>query len=329
MRPETEVGRAQVERDPCSASALAAHPPLDGRSDAAPVSGVGGFHCGAGAGVSGGSAGGVGVQGLGETAGVVGECEAGRGVEGRSRSGVGVFGSSRTSEGVHGETRSTFFAAVAGLSTNPAPDPSGGASAGVFGRSEAGEGVHGESRSPTHAAIAGVQLNPESQGAAIFGEHRGDGPAGFFNGNVVVTKDIVLLNADCAEDFDLACEEAVEPGTVMVIDDGGALGPCRNGYDRRVAGVVSGAGDLRPAIILGKRAAEPRRVPVALVGKVWCKADARHAPIRVGDLLTTSPTPGHAMKAEDPLRAFGAVLGKAMGGLEGGMGLVPVLVALQ
>jgi hypothetical protein len=52
-------------------------------------------------------------------------------------------------------------------------------------------------------------------------------------------------------------------------------------------------------------------------------------PIVVGDLLTTSPLPGYAMRVTDHDRAFGAVLGKAMGRLEVGTGFVPVLVALQ
>jgi hypothetical protein len=35
------------------------------------------------------------------------------------------------------------------------------------------------------------------------------------------------------------------------------------------------------------------------------------------------------MKAEDPFKAFGAVIGKALGSTKGGIGLIPVLVALQ
>jgi hypothetical protein len=35
------------------------------------------------------------------------------------------------------------------------------------------------------------------------------------------------------------------------------------------------------------------------------------------------------MKAADPARAFGAVIGKALAPLDGGRGLIPVLVALQ
>ena len=84
-----------------------------------------------------------------------------------------------------------------------------------------------------------------------------------------------------------------------------------------------------PGIILDKRMCEQPRMPVALVGKVFCKADANHSPIAVGDALTTSSTPGHAMKATDRAEAFGAVIGKALGRLESGRGLIPMLIALQ
>jgi len=66
-----------------------------------------------------------------------------------------------------------------------------------------------------------------------------------------------------------------------------------------------------------------------LVGKVFCKVVADGGAIAVGDLLTTSGTPGHAMKAADPARAFGAVIGKALAPLPHGRGLLPILVSLQ
>jgi len=141
--------------------------------------------------------------------------------------------------------------------------------------------------------------------------------------------DIVLRNGDCAEDFDVVEGLEVEPGTVMAIDDRGRLTPSQSAYDRKVAGVISGAGSCRPGIVLGRESEHRERMPVALVGKVFCKVDATAASVSVGDLLTTSSTPGHAMKAEDPLRAFGAVIGKALGALEAGTGLIPILVALQ
>jgi hypothetical protein len=141
--------------------------------------------------------------------------------------------------------------------------------------------------------------------------------------------DITLRNADCAEDFDIAETEGAVPGAVMVIDAEGKLRPSREAYDKRVAGVLSGAGDFKPGIVLDKQRVGRDRLPVALVGKVYCYADAQPSAIEVGDLLTTSATPGHAMKASDPLKAFGAVIGKALRPLAAGRGLIPILIALQ
>ena len=135
--------------------------------------------------------------------------------------------------------------------------------------------------------------------------------------------------ADCAEHFQVLDAATIEPGTVLVIDDTGALRQSRVAYDRCVAGVVSGAGGLRPGIVLDTQVERPDRMPIALVGKVFCKVDARLGAIAIGDLLTTSDTPGHAMRVADPARAFGAVIGKALAPLAEGRGLVPILVALQ
>lgn len=157
------------------------------------------------------------------------------------------------------------------------------------------------------------------------------------NGDGVVTihldgqrGDILLSNADCAEDFDVAVTDVgPEPGTVLVIEEGERLRESTRAYDHRVAGVVSGAGAYRPGIVLDRRTSDSPRASVALMGKVMCKADAAYGPIACGDLLTTSDTPGHAMKATDSSRYAGAVLGKALGALDEGCGFVPVLVALQ
>jgi hypothetical protein len=66
-----------------------------------------------------------------------------------------------------------------------------------------------------------------------------------------------------------------------------------------------------------------------LSGKVYCRVDASYDCVEVGDLLVSSPTRGHAMKGSDPMRAFGAVIGKALRRLETGRGLIPILVSLQ
>jgi hypothetical protein len=170
----------------------------------------------------------------------------------------------------------------------------------------------------------------------------GQGPiAGRFEGDVEVTGDIRLLNADCAEDFDVAEPENVEAGTVMVLDEKGSLQSSYKEYDKKVAGIVSGASGYKPGIILDRQQEQKQsqdqnkknknigRLPVALMGKVYCKVDARRSSIEIGDLLTTSSAKGYAMKAEDPAKAFGAVIGKALGSIKEGLGVIPVLVALQ
>jgi hypothetical protein len=149
------------------------------------------------------------------------------------------------------------------------------------------------------------------------------------NGNVAFTGDVTLTGKDCAEQFDIANADRVEPGTVMALGEDGVLEESQFAYDKRVAGVVSGAGDYKPGIVLGQQGAQPNRKPIALVGRVYCKVDAQYGAVETGDLLTTSPTPGHAMKATDQLKAFGAVIGKALRPLTAGRRLIPILVALQ
>jgi hypothetical protein len=195
---------------------------------------------------------------------------------------------------------------------------------------EGGDGVKGLASGPGKSAVIGVHLT--NNGPGVFGQGT---PAGYFQGDVHVTNnilvdgDIRLANADCAEDFDI-CEAALaEPGTVMVLGENGKLQQSHKAYDKRVVGVVSGAGEYKPGIVLDKQPSEGNRQPIALLGKVFCKVDAGHGAIEIGDLLTTSPTPGHAMKADDPLKAFGTVIGKALRPLTAGQGLIPILIALQ
>jgi hypothetical protein len=141
--------------------------------------------------------------------------------------------------------------------------------------------------------------------------------------------DIILRNADCAEEFNVADAEHVEPGSVVVISSENELTISTQAYDKRVAGIVSGAGSYRPGLLLDKQHQSKARLSVSLMGKVYCKVDATHGPIEAGDLLTSSDRPGHAMKLTDPVRAVGAILGKALKPLKSGSGLIPVLVTLQ
>ena len=143
-------------------------------------------------------------------------------------------------------------------------------------------------------------------------------------------KVLEITGADLAEKFPTT--ETLEPGTVVEIDpdNPGHLRKARGAYNKRVAGVVAGANGLSKGIILGNLEGSEDHTPIAMSGRVWVHADATHEAIEPGDLLATSDLPGHAMKASDPSRAHGTVIGKAMTRLEKGKtGMVLVLVNLQ
>lgn len=248
------------------------------------------------------------------------------GVYASSLSGEGVYGDSGEGNGLHGVTGKG--------SGHPNPARAGvcgesDTTNGVYGASANWNGVEGDSWSAAHAGVAGQN---NAGGPGIWGSSTGN--AGQFEGNVAVSGtitvggDVVLQNADCAEDFDVA-EIDLPAGTVVVMGGDGNVQPCDSEYATNVVGIISGAGGLRPGITLDRRASAMPRMPVALMGKVYCKVDARLSPVSVGDLLTTSETCGHAMRASDPSRAFGSVIGKALGALAQGQGMIPVLVALQ
>jgi hypothetical protein len=139
--------------------------------------------------------------------------------------------------------------------------------------------------------------------------------------------------SDLSEQFDIRAPEGEpKPGYVVSIDPESPADLClaRHAYDRRVAGVISGAGGVRPGMLMEQAGSEAAGAhPVALTGRVYCWTDASYGAVEPGDLLTTSDTPGHAMKVRDHSRAQGAILGKAMTSLQEGTGLVLVLVTLQ
>ena len=230
----------------------------------------------------------------------------GCGVLGDSNQGYGVYGASNTASGVYGVSKSGLAGEFAG-------------NVSVSAKLTANDAVVSGSLTAKDVVISGKF---ETQDIAASGSLS-------VSGNINVKGDVFLTGADCAEQFDLGANELAEPGTVMAIDETGALRASCKAYDRAVAGVVSGAGAFRPGIVLDQRADARGRAAIALVGKVYCKVDADIAPIAVGDLLTTSDQPGHAMKLTDPLRGFGAVIGKALKPMASGQGLLPILVALQ
>lgn len=241
--------------------------------------------------------------------GVLGDSQRGRGVQGQGQ--VGVVGIGNAWIGVFGETNAPIEVGAAG----------------VWGDGKTtGDGVKGVATGPGKAAVCGFQLG--NSGPGVFGQGN---PAGHFAGRVVVdgnlevSGDVLLAGADYAEAL-TAYDPTVPAGTVVSVGKDGRVRPCVREYDTTVAGVVSGGDGVRPAVVL-----DPHKggVAVALMGKVWCLADAASGAITPGDLLTTSATPGHAQRVCDVTRAHGAVIGKALTPLAAGRGIVRVLVSTR
>jgi len=137
--------------------------------------------------------------------------------------------------------------------------------------------------------------------------------------------------SDLAEPFEMSHANPLPAGVLVVIDkdNPGKLKLATEAYDKRVAGVISGAGGVNPGLTLSQEGVLAGGQHVALTGKVYALATAANGAIEPGDLLTTSNVPGHAMKASNQARWPGAVIGKAMSSLNEGEGLVLVLVNLQ
>jgi len=292
-------------------------------------------------GVSGKSTSGFGVKGESTTGvGIYGESASQNAVWGQSTSAIGVYGTSTTYVGVWGE--STGFEGVRGVShsanhggvvgvndasgtaiygtTNAAHTLTNGAvvgnstgegGIGVLGRADVGTGAYG---------VYGVSAS----GYGVVGQST-TGYAGYFIGKVGIT------GADLAERFAATDDQPIEPGSVVVVDDDqpGKIKVSNRAYDSKVVGIISGAGGIHTALMLHQDDALQGDQVVAIAGRVYCKAEANSNPIKPGDLLTTSSIQGHCMKAADRNRAYGAIIGKALTGLDKGEGLVLVLVNLQ
>ncbi len=118
----------------------------------------------------------------------------------------------------------------------------------------------------------------------------------------------------------------LEPGDVLIIGSDGKLTRSLKPYQAAVVGVYS----TRPGFVAGgQMEGEPiGKVPLAVIGVVPVKATSENGVIQPGDLLTTSSTPGHAMKA-GPRPEVGTVIGKALAPLTSSTGVILMLVTLQ
>lgn len=282
--------------------------------------------------------------------------------ESQSSSGRGVYGVARaatgTNYGVQGAALGTTGVGVWGEGSNGTGVNYGGyfrtlspSGYGLYAENFSSSGYAARFADPTRfdanmefydGSDLRILLDPDEGGEApsfklrrngvnvieLDADHSGD--ARIFTEELEITG-----GSDLSEHFDVAPPAGLAaplPGMVVSIDPAhpGRLAVSGTPYDGLVAGVVSGAGGVETGLMMGQRGSvADGDHPVALVGRVYVLVDASYGPIRPGDLLTTSATPGHAMRAADRARAPGAVLGKAMTGLESGRGLVLVLVSLQ
>ena len=123
-----------------------------------------------------------------------------------------------------------------------------------------------------------IQQQPDSTNAAVYAKKAGAGNAGFFDGNVHITgncevdNDVILRGADVAEQFDLVGGLEAEPGCVVVLAGDDQVRVSDTPYDRRVAGIVSGAKNCQPALVLHHQQSPTRR-PLALTEPVGDFAD--------------------------------------------------------
>jgi hypothetical protein len=149
------------------------------------------------------------------------------------------------------------------------------------------------------------------------------------NGQVTADGSFTGGGADFAEMLQIEPAQIYSPGDVLAIskETDRAIVLANAPYSQAVVGVYSTKPGFVGRDVTEETAADGSRIPVALVGIVPVKVSAENGPIHRGDLLTTSATRGHAMKATEV--RVGTILGKAMGELESGTGVIQVLLTLQ
>jgi hypothetical protein len=138
----------------------------------------------------------------------------------------------------------------------------------------------------------------------------------------------LTIEGGCDIKEDLNSIETLEPGDVVVIDENnpGQVKRTNKEYDKKVAGIISGANGINPGLSLSQADVLEGEYPLTMLGRVYVKVTGK---VEIGDMLTTSSKPGYAMSVKDHANAHGTVIGKAMTTNEGEEGMVLVLINLQ
>jgi hypothetical protein len=178
---------------------------------------------------------------------------------------------------------------------------------------------------PNAFVVLGCPYSPPTLGSCVT-EARID-----TGGNVHAAGAFYANGSDYAESVRVVGSPSrYEPGDVLAIDTGSEsrFSLSNTAYSTGVAGIYS----TKPGVLGSSHAMDPpvaEEIPLAIHGMVPCKVSTENGPIGPGDLLVSAATPGYAMKGTDRSRMLGAVIGKSLGSLDHGKGVVSVLLTLQ
>ena len=179
-----------------------------------------------------------------------------------------------------------------------------------------------------HGGVAGIGAN-----VGVYGKSEDPNGIAVWSDGKMTTKTIEILGgSDISEHFEVSENKTpIAAGTLMVIDEknAGNVVPSALAYDKKVVGVVSGAGGVKTGMTLRQEGTLEGEAVIAVAGRVYVKVSTINGKIKAGDLLTSSNIAGYAMKATNKRKSNGAIIGKALTSLDAKDGLVLMLVNLQ
>jgi hypothetical protein len=268
---------------------------------------------------------------------------------GSSSYGLEVDNTAGTGDGVRGYSGATLYNYAGVYAVNGGGTAGGGdGGSGVYGYS--GNGYGGYFESGTYRALY-AKGAPAWYAAFIVN------PSGAANTGLYVDGTIFVTGGKAGFVTDVALNDGPEPletGDVVVITGADAPLAGENPVIRvrraTAADSTAVAGVVDQAIVMQQGPQDAQAIPgvigheahladntaiqpgqylmiVTLGAYKGVKVDATSGPIHMGDLLVASGTAGYAATSADA--KLGTVIGKALGDLKSGTGLIPVMVTLK